>query len=330
MNLRPALEPENFLRAVVGLRPYRQGSARMEIERNSGKLWAHNYGHGGSGITLCWGASRFVVEALCRELPESTKIAVLGAGAMGLCCATLLLQKGHQICIYAQDFPPHTTSDIAGGLWAPTHIGQSGDAEQYRQILEWSWRGFEALETKDYGVQRVPLYEALDCPYPLDPLPTWLLGDGRSVKRLPISSQAPPGKVWSTFLVETDSFLKKLVEDVLALGGQLKKHRFRDRRELHELPERTLVNCLGLGAGKLLQDSALLPIRGQLLYFKPVEESFILDHSQGYIISRPDRLILGGTFEENISELEPCPETTKKILQGARDFPWDAAPKSSS
>ena len=323
MNLRPALEPENFLKAVVGLRPYRKGSARMEIERISGKLWAHNYGHGGSGITLCWGASRFVVEALCEELEESTQIAVLGAGAMGLCCATLLLEKGHRVRLYAQDFPPHTTSDIAGGLWAPTHIGQSGDAEQYQQILEWSWRAFEELQNKDYGVQRVPLYEALDCPYPLDPLPTWLLGEGKSVDSLPISSQAPPGKVWSTFLVETGTFLQKLTEKIRAQGGQLEKRRFSHRRELDELPESTLVNCLGLGAGKVFQDPAVLPIRGQLLYFKPIKSSFILDHCQGYIISRPDRLILGGTFEENIDKLEPCPETIGKILQGARDFPWD-------
>lgn len=323
MNLRPALEQKNFLKAVVGLRPYRKGSARMELEREAGKLWAHNYGHGGSGITLCWGASRFVVEALCEELEESTQIAILGAGVMGLCCATLLLEKGHQVCLYAEDFPPHTTSDIAGGLWAPTHIGQSGDAEQYRQILEWSWRAFEELEKKDYGVQKVPLYEALDCPYPLDPMPSWLVGEGRSLDRLPISEKAPPGILWSTFLIETGSFLKKLTEDIRARGGQLKKQSFTDRRELSELPEGAMVNCLGLGAAKLFQDSAVLPIRGQLLYFKPIGTSFILDHKEGYIISRPDRLILGGTFEENIHELEPCPETTQKILQGARDFPWD-------
>lgn len=49
-------EPGPFIREAVGLRPYRP-SVRVERE---GRV-IHNYGHGGSGFTLCWGCAEDVV-----------------------------------------------------------------------------------------------------------------------------------------------------------------------------------------------------------------------------------------------------------------------------
>jgi D-amino-acid oxidase len=51
----------------VGLRPFRQGSVRLEGE--PGARIVHNYGHGGSGVTLSWGCALEVadrVEQLLR------------------------------------------------------------------------------------------------------------------------------------------------------------------------------------------------------------------------------------------------------------------------
>lgn len=39
----------------VGLRPFRQGGVRLE--RQAGTRLIHNYGHGGSGVTLSWGCA---------------------------------------------------------------------------------------------------------------------------------------------------------------------------------------------------------------------------------------------------------------------------------
>lgn len=44
----------------VGLRPARKADVRLEIEPGSGVI--HNYGHGGSGVTLSWGCAREVAE----------------------------------------------------------------------------------------------------------------------------------------------------------------------------------------------------------------------------------------------------------------------------
>jgi D-amino-acid oxidase len=53
----------------VGLRPFRPADIRLEREPN--RRIVHNYGHGGSGVTLSWGCAREVVELVQRLLPES-------------------------------------------------------------------------------------------------------------------------------------------------------------------------------------------------------------------------------------------------------------------
>jgi len=60
-----AITPEHFLRDSTGLRPYRP-QVRLEKE---GRV-IHNYGHGGSGFTLCRGCARDVLEMLPSAQPR--------------------------------------------------------------------------------------------------------------------------------------------------------------------------------------------------------------------------------------------------------------------
>src|SRR5262245_47420659 len=74
---------------IAGVRPYRNGSYRLEVERASGKFIVHNYGHGGAGITLSWGCAVKVRDIVQHHLVTSNKrdAAVLGAGVMGMTAA---------------------------------------------------------------------------------------------------------------------------------------------------------------------------------------------------------------------------------------------------
>ncbi|EDW51913.1 D-aspartate oxidase [Drosophila sechellia] len=59
----PGLEHTKSLFDWVGLRPGRT-QLRLEAERRGRKLLIHNYGHGGSGVTLCWGCADDVLDIL--------------------------------------------------------------------------------------------------------------------------------------------------------------------------------------------------------------------------------------------------------------------------
>ena len=57
----PELKDVEIIEEMVGLRPGRT-SVRLEKEIVSGQTLIHNYGHGGSGVTLSWGCADDVVE----------------------------------------------------------------------------------------------------------------------------------------------------------------------------------------------------------------------------------------------------------------------------
>lgn len=59
--LIPGMKHAPLLKRWVGLRPGRS-SIRLETElQANGRGIVHNYGHGGSGVTLCWGCATSVV-----------------------------------------------------------------------------------------------------------------------------------------------------------------------------------------------------------------------------------------------------------------------------
>jgi len=59
--LDPALAATALLDVKVGLRPCRD-AVRLETEDHGEQLVIHNYGHGGSGVTLSWGCAEEVRE----------------------------------------------------------------------------------------------------------------------------------------------------------------------------------------------------------------------------------------------------------------------------
>lgn len=61
----PALLNAKIIRCWSGVRPYREGGARLELE---GQGTIHNYGHGGSGVTVAWGCADQVVVLAAQTL----------------------------------------------------------------------------------------------------------------------------------------------------------------------------------------------------------------------------------------------------------------------
>ena len=67
------------------------------------------------------------------------RIVVLGAGVSGLSCAVRLLERGHEVEVWAQAFSPHATSDVAAALWWPFH------AEPADKVTAWSMTSFHTF-----------------------------------------------------------------------------------------------------------------------------------------------------------------------------------------
>lgn len=116
------------------LRPYRENSFRLDFAQPRDKLLVHNYGHGGAGITMSWGCAAEVRDIIADHAPAGAgkKVAVLGAGIMGLTVATLLVQRGLQVTIYTKEWQTELASCRAGGQFAPSYVNydQSPDGNK--------------------------------------------------------------------------------------------------------------------------------------------------------------------------------------------------------
>src|SRR5580765_2436988 len=102
---------------TVCLRPFRAQGPRLDTEQVGGKFVVHNYGHGGSGWSLSWGSAHVVLAKAMQASPK--EIAVIGCGALGLTTATVALQMGVPVTIYARDLLPDTRSARATGSFTP-------------------------------------------------------------------------------------------------------------------------------------------------------------------------------------------------------------------
>ena len=120
---------------------------------------------------------------------------------------------------------------------------------------------------------------------------------------------------FDTMMIETPLYLRRLELDVRQHGAEIVVRDFADVAQVRDLPERTIFNCTGLGAGRLFGDTEIIPVRGQLAILLPQPEvNYNTIAREGYMFGRRDGIVLGGTFERGEWSLEPDPATIEGIL----------------
>jgi D-amino-acid oxidase len=338
-NLAPVkVSADRLIRTVVGLRPYRPSGFVVRGETLGDKRLVHNYGHGGAGITLCWGTSKLAVDL---GLPgHAGPVAVIGAGAVGLATARLCQEAGYPVTVYARALPPETTSNIAGGQWYPSRLFRPGLVtpafrDQFVAAARYASRRFQLLTGSRYGVRWMMNYACLD--QPADTVGRGSQSAGRSSYQdvteeliadlLPVSRTLGRGehpfphahvRQYAGLIIEPSIYLRETLIDVYTAGGRVVVRDFRSLSDVAALPERVVFNCTGLGARDLVGDRELVPMRGQLSFLLPQPEVRYAVSAPGglYMFSRADGVLLGGTGEVGDWSLAPDAATVERILAG--------------
>lgn len=295
---------DRIIRRVAGLRPFRPSGFVVRVEKVGDKTIVHNYGHGGGGVTLSWGtASLAVTEAMQTG---ARRMAVLGAGAVGLATARLLAERGIAVTVYAKDLPPNTTSNIAAAQWFPATVFGRGRTPDFMAQLvkaaEFSYRRYQLLVGASWGVRWIPNYFMQDQPFSEGGLVGTLRHLLPGFQDLAEGSHPFPYRYvrrFYTMFMETPVYMEALVRDVRLAGVTIVVRELRDRQEITTLPETVIVNCTGLGAKGLFGDEELTPVKGQLTVLLPQPE---IDYAtllpDLYMFPRRDGILLGGTHEE--------------------------------
>jgi glycine/D-amino acid oxidase-like deaminating enzyme len=332
---RVNVSEDRIIRTVTGLRPYRKSGFVVRADKLHDKTVVHNYGHGGGGVTLSWGTSQLAME-LARH-SEHRRCAVIGCGAVGLASARLLQQDGWDVAIYARDLPPQTTSNIAGAQWSPASVFDSnavasGFYAQLRTAMEHSYRRFQGMAGARYGVRWVSNYMLGDRPFAPDDLygrHSDMYPEFRTLGGDEHPFAAPYARHFDTMFIEPPVYLGALMRDYYVAGGKIVVREFADRRDLLSLEEPVIFNCSGLGSRTLFGDDELVPVKGQLTVLMPQQDINYLMIYQGiYMFPRTDGILLGGTFQRNVSSPEPDERESARILREHRKFfgsmldPW--------
>src|SRR5580700_4352430 len=128
MNRRVMLKTSGMALAAIGVgacgpkrvatapAPALAGSAAPE--EFDAKTVIHDYGFGGSGMSLAWGCGAMAADMCLSQ--EDRRVAVLGCGSPGLTAARQLQRRGFDVTIYAMAVPPYTTSNMSSAGFTPT------------------------------------------------------------------------------------------------------------------------------------------------------------------------------------------------------------------
>jgi glycine/D-amino acid oxidase-like deaminating enzyme len=322
----PRLEPDRILRRLVGLRPCRKGGLRLEVERLPGLTVVHHYGHGGCGITLAPGSAELAAELVQAQGGGGDRepVAVLGAGVVGLATAAALGRRGIPVEVVADRVGPRATSGVAGAVWLPTGIDfpdDPGARGLLNEALRRSGDLFaDPVHRRAWGVRRMPVYEPADFASPPAYFESGVLRPPSPVPDPPPLPVLAGGRCFTTDLVETPRMLDALAAEVRGQGARFRRAELRSLRDVRALGFRRVVHCLGLGARTVFDDEDVFPARGLLLHLPPEPLGWIFHAGYSYVFPRADALVLGGSFEPEVDDLEPPDAAFDRILDDLRGW----------
>ena len=320
------LSMDRIVKETVGLRPFRPSGPRLDVEQMGNKTIVHNYGHGGSGWSLSWGTGNIARNNVLAT--GEKKIALLGCGTVGIATARLLQESGCEVTIYTKDVPPNITSNLATGTWSPASrvcdvkVAKPEFQKVWEDACRFSFRRFQfmlglddiACWAEEYGVfEKAPVY-----------IPGAGGEDfeihGQLPERVKLTEKEHPfnaGHVTrrTNLMFNIPSYLRHNLNDFLMFGGKVKIHEIKKLEDIDALPERVVVNCMGLGAKPVFNDQELTPVSGQLSCLIPQADINYKLYTQGAnFISRKDGIYIGSNGIVGNWDTTPSKEQTEKTV----------------
>jgi len=299
---------------TVCLRPFRAKGPRMDTETIGDTLVVHNYGHGGSGWSLSWGAGTLAVQKAMAGSPR--EIAVIGCGALGITAALLAQRAGAQVTIYCKELLQQARSARATGSWTPdSRIALTGPAgpqfgDLWEQMARTSWKqwrswlglpGNPVCFSDRYTMSDVPFAQMAEESEKLNTM-GFAEYSGRIVDLTGRSQVVPAGAApfpvpyvrrSSNLQFNIHDLAHQMLNDFRLAGGKIMMREFHAPSEIAALPQRVVINCTGYGARALWKDETIVPVRGQIGWLIPQPEvNYGLFYRDVSVLSRTDGIVV--------------------------------------
>ena len=260
------------------------------------------------------------------------RVAVIGAGIMGLPTAALLAEAHYkpEVTLIAEKFSPNITSDVAGAVILPLD-GPLGSRDPRRQ--EWNRQTFAYIRdlfaspvASKLDIAMVQMYEMFEDEREEPWWKDYVFGfrnvgkDELKVLHLPVDK---PCWTFITMTFACRPYLLWQLEQFKANGGRVIQKKLNSLQEIDGEYD-VIVNCTGLGSKELVNDKLLHPVRGQSMLVKApwIKHVFAYESrdSLAYVIPRSDVVVLGGTVGVGEWSEEVDPLVSKGIIERCSRF----------
>ncbi|XP_059469033.1 D-aspartate oxidase [Neocloeon triangulifer] len=252
------------------------------------------------------------------------RVGILGAGVVGLNTALQLQSEFPtlDVTIIAEKFNQETTSDGAAGLFRPSSSFSGPNIEITKKWILDSYRFYDALritgQGEDSGIFQIPAYNFSN--YNEGMVKNHLLETVVPVYRAMSEDELEeyPGWKWGSFyktlIIECREYQPWAIEKITQSGGKFRQRKVNTFSDVEDFD--AVINCTGLGAKYLCNDSKLTPIRGQVIKVRApwVKASYMSDFDT-YIIPNRNTITLGGCRNYGSYDLNVCPFTKADIMQ---------------
>ncbi|KAM8915432.1 D-aspartate oxidase isoform 1-T4 [Spinachia spinachia] len=254
---------------------------------------------------------------------KSVRVVVVGAGVVGFSTAVCIAEALPlcSVSLLAEKFSPDTTSDGAAGIALTAEFPDIPLERQRR----WFKNSFDHLldiaqseRSPGAGVMLTSGWQIFKN-VPADKKPLWsefvigfrFMTDGE-LKRFPDHKF---GQAFTTIKCECSSYLPWLHQRFVKAGGRVEQRKVNSLQELNGYD--VIVNCSGLGSEKLVRDTEVYPIRGQVLKVEaPWLQHFIRDgDGKTYIYPGIHSVTIGGTRQEGDWRLQVDEGESKRIVE---------------
>jgi len=235
------------------------------------------------------------------------QVVVVGAGVIGLSCAVVLSGRGFSVTVVTRDGVSETGSSVAAALWAPTLMERS---ERVRRWADLTLAELRVHATDaDAGIREQSALTIGTGTWEPDPWMRSFAAPLRTADARELPEGYSAGVVSSIPLFDTSRYLPWLAARCRAGGVVF------DEREVHAVrdaaPEGVpVVIAAGLGAGALVGDDSMRPVRGQVVRLSnPGLSRTVMVHDGSlaplFIVPRFDDVVVGGPSQDGVWDPEP-------------------------
>lgn len=257
------------------------------------------------------------------RMSKQKVICVVGAGVVGLSVAYRIKEEfgnNARVVVVAEAYAQQTTSYGSGGLWLPFQINGTPD----EMVNRWGKISYEFLQSlyhsedgHEAGVQFIAVHQVYE---EQRPMPSWKdvpCGfkelTAPDIVKLGLPKKFICGYTFMTYVVDQKYYLGWIMKRLRVMGVEFQQRKVNSLSEL--IGYDAIVNCTGLGAATLLNDTNMTPIRGQVLRLRaPWMKAVWFLGPMSYIIPNVDNVVVGGTAQPGNYDTTVSNADTENIL----------------